>query len=349
MTDSASSIAPANVQATCAKCHESITPQLARIEIHKTTGVFLNTTGKTLRAIYIVAIIIIIGLMVVHWLIDLRRRIIVLNHGKQVERMKRNELWQHTLLMVTFIVLAVTGFAFHYSGSWWAKMLFGWPGGFIARRVIHLVAAVLFIGTAIWHLIYLFSKRGKLFLRDIFPTVRDFRQFFETMAYDLGLRRERPRFGRFSYIEKAEYWALVWGTVVMTVTGIALWFGTQTESILKVGALGIMLVIHFYEAILAGLAILIWHFYSTIFNPPVYPNNPSWYTGKMPLEMYRDEHADDPVLDQFIEVTAMKEVRETPDQTFAASTESTENDTDGESDVDKPDQPDDEPEDDERA
>ena len=148
--------------------------------------------------------------------------------------------------------------------------------------------------TAVWHLVYLFSKRGKSFLRDIFPSVGDFRQFFQTMAYDLGLRREPPRFGRFSYIEKAEYWALVWGTVVMTVTGLSLWFGTVTENVLEVGALGVMLVIHFYEAILACLAILIWHFYSTIFNPPVYPNNPSWYTGKMPLEMYCEEHPDDP-------------------------------------------------------
>jgi len=116
------------------------------------------------------------------------------------------------------------------------------------------------------------------------------------MAYDLGLRKDEPEFGRFSYIEKAEYWALVWGTIVMTVTGVALWFGTTTENLLEVGAVGVMLVIHFYEAILAGLAILIWHFYSTIFNPPVYPNNPSWYTGKMPLEMYRNEHAGDPAL-----------------------------------------------------
>jgi cytochrome b subunit of formate dehydrogenase len=295
MTDSASSIAPANVQATCAKCHRSITPQLASIEIHKTKGIFLNKTGRTVRGIYIVAIILIIGAMIVHWLIELRKRIRVLNQGEQVVRMHRNELWQHTLLMVTFTVLAITGFAFHYSGSWWARFLFGWPGGFVVRRAIHLVAALLFVGTAVWHLIYLFSRRGKQFLWDIFPRMKDFVQFFQTMAYDLGLRREPPKFGRFSYIEKAEYWALVWGTVVMTVTGAALWFGTFTESLLKVGAVGVMLVVHFYEAILAGLAILIWHFYSTIFNPPVYPNNPSWYTGKMPKEMFLHEHADAPL------------------------------------------------------
>jgi len=292
----ASSISPDNVHSTCSKCHASITPELSRIEIHKTTGVFLNKTGQTFRAIYIVAIFVIIGSMVTHWLINLRKRIWVLNHGEQVVRMNRNELWQHTALMITFTVLTITGFAFHYSGSWWARMLFGWPGGFIVRRNIHLVAAVLFIATAIWHVVYLFGRRGRRFLWDIFPTPKDFRQFFQTMAYDLGLRREEPRFGRFSYIEKAEYWALVWGTVVMIVTGTALWFGPTTENLLKVGALGVMLVIHFYEAILAGLAILIWHLYSTIFNPPVYPNNPSWYTGKMPLSMYREEHADDPIL-----------------------------------------------------
>ena len=312
MTDTASSIAPANVQATCARCHPTITKQLASIEIHKTTGIFLNPTGQAFRAIYMVAIIVIIGLMVIHWLIDLRRRIIVLNRGPQVQRMNRNELWQHTLLMVTFTILAITGFAFHYSGSWWARMLFGWPGGFVARRLIHLIAAILFIGTAIWHFRYLFSKRGKQFIRDIFPRGRDFSQFFLTMAYDLGLRKDHPHFGRFSYIEKAEYWALVWGTAVMTVTGISLWFGTRTESLLKVGAVGVMLVIHFYEAILATLAILIWHFYSTIFNPPVYPNNPSWYTGKMPLEMFREEHSADPALKEMDNAGEHPDMRETP-------------------------------------
>ncbi len=293
-SDARSSIAPANVQATCARCHDSITPQLAAIEIHKTTGVFLNRTGRTVRAVYVAAIIVIIGSMLVHWLIDLSKRVRVLNRGPQVQRMRRDELWQHTFLMVSFTVLALTGFAFHYSGSWWARGLFGWPGGFALRRTIHVAAALVFIATSLWHLGYLGTRRGRTFLRDIAPQRRDFRQFFQTMAYDLGRRDEAPRFGRFSYIEKAEYWALVWGTVVMTVTGVALWFGTKTESLFKVGALGVMLVIHFYEAILAGLAILIWHLYSTVYNPPVYPNNPSWYTGKMPERMYREEHPDDP-------------------------------------------------------
>jgi cytochrome b subunit of formate dehydrogenase len=299
-TDPKSSIAPGNIQKTCAHCHPAITPALASIPIHGTPGVFLNSTGRVFRNIYIVAIIVIIGSMTLHWLIDLLKQIRLLNRGPQVVRMMRDELGQHTLLMVTFTVLATTGFAFHYSGTWWAKFLFGWPGGFQLRRLIHRVAAILFILTAVWHVGYLLGQRGRRFFRDIFPRTRDFRQFAQTMAYDLSLRPDPPRYARFSYIEKAEYWALVWGTAVMTITGLALWAGAFTERSLAVSALGVMLVIHFYEAILATLAILIWHFYSTIFSPPVYPNNPSWYTGKMPEWMYRHEHPDDPALRQAV-------------------------------------------------
>jgi len=210
--------------------------------------------------------------------------------------MRRDELWQHTLLMVSFTVLAVTGFAFQYSGAWWVRLLFGWPGGFLLRHTLHRVFAAIFMATAIWHVVYLLGARGRRFLSDITPRVLDFRQFGRMIAYNAGLGAERPRFGRFSYIEKAEYWALVWGTVVMTGTGLGLWFDTVTEKTIGVDALGVMLTVHFWEAVLAGLAILVWHFYSTIFNPPVYPNNPSWYTGTMPERMYRHEHPEDPVL-----------------------------------------------------
>jgi cytochrome b subunit of formate dehydrogenase len=299
-SDSASSVAPANVRQTCAKCHSSITAELAGIEIHATRGIFLNSTARSLRAIYIVAILIIIGAMFIHWVIELLRRIVDLNRGKQVVRMRADELWQHTLLMISFTVLAITGFAFHYSGSWWADWLFGWPGGFQFRGIVHRIASVIFVLTAVWHLVYLCRRRGRQFMRDIFPTTRDFVQFYETMAFDLRLRKQRPRFGRFNYVEKAEYWALVWGTVVMIMTGFGLWFGHITQWLFDIGALGVMLVVHFYEAILASLAILIWHFYSTIFSPTVYPNNPSWYTGKMPLEMFRGEHSDVPIRDEVV-------------------------------------------------
>jgi cytochrome b subunit of formate dehydrogenase len=91
-------------------------------------------------------------------------------------------------------------------------------------------------------------------------------------------------------VEKAEYWALVWGTVIMIISGFFLWFDNVAVKWFPKGFLDVMLVVHYYEAWLATLAILIWHMYSVVFRPGVYPMNPAWLTGRMPEEMFRHEH-----------------------------------------------------------
>ena len=114
--------------------------------------------------------------------------------------------------------------------------------------------------------------------------------FWQQILHNLG-RGERPLGAlRFSYVEKAEYWALVWGTMVMIITGLMLWFDNWLSAFLPGGALDLALTIHFWEAWLATLAILVWHLYSVVFSPEVYPMNPSWLTGTMPEEMYCAEH-----------------------------------------------------------
>jgi len=125
------------------------------------------------------------------------------------------------------------------------------------------------------------------------PEKIDFVQFWQRLMFNLGRRNEGTRFKRFSFIEKVEYWALIWGMIIMIVTGILLWLDNFFLQMLPKGAMDIALVIHFYEAWMATLAILIWHFYFTIFNPHVYPMNPSWLTGIMPEEMYEHEHPED--------------------------------------------------------
>lgn len=295
-TDSTSSIYSGNLQETCGHCHPGISETLAKTSIHGTIGVTRTLMARVVESIYIIAIFLIIGGMVVHWLIDLRKQIKLVMAKKQLVRMRMDEVWQHTALMLTFIVLVVTGFALRFSEAWWVKFLFGWEGGFPVRGVIHRVAAVLFILSAVWHLIFLSSKRGRTFLFDMRPLRKDFTQFLQMISYNLGIRKERPRFGRFSYVEKAEYWALVWGAVVMIVSGFFMWFDNIAVHWFPKGFLDVMLVVHYYEAWLATLAILIWHLYSTVFNPSVYPMNPSWLTGKMPVEVYRHEHPEDPTV-----------------------------------------------------
>ncbi|SYZ73015.1 11 hemes c containing cytochrome [Candidatus Zixiibacteriota bacterium] len=295
-SDPTSSIFPANLRKTCGQCHPGISAEMAKTPIHSTPGISQTPLARTIGKIYIVVIILIIGLMLVHWLIDLRKQIKNISLKEQIKRMTYNEVWQHTFLMVTFITLVITGFALRYSESWWVQIMFGWEGGFPVRGIVHRTAAVLFILTSLWHLFYLTTPRGRQFLKDIFPNKKDFGEFIQMIKYNLGFKVTKPAFGRFSYIEKAEYWALVWGTGVMILSGLFLWFDNLAVAWFPKGFLDVMLVMHFYEAWLAFLAILIWHMYSTVFSPNVYPMNPSWYTGKMPKEWYEHEHPDDPAL-----------------------------------------------------
>ncbi len=290
--DEASSIHPNNLKTTCGECHPKITERLAATPIHGITEQGLHTpVADLIEKIYIIAIIVIIGAMIIHWLIDLFRQIVNSMSKPQVRRMRTNEVWQHTLTMVSFIALVISGFALRFSEAWITELFFGWEGGFELRGLIHRFAAVIFIVTVIWHILYLiFTERGKAFFKDMLPGLLDFTQFYQRIMYNLGRRDDPPQFHRFSYVEKAEYWAIVWGTVVMIITGLFLWFDHYFSLFLPKGFLDVALVIHYWEAWLATLAIAVWHLYSTLFNPHVYPMNPSWITGKMPEDMYKHEH-----------------------------------------------------------
>ena len=291
-TDPTSTVHAKNLRKTCGECHPGITEALASTPIHGVGGQGLRAPAADIvESIYIVAIIVIVGLMVLHWLLDIYRHVRDLFRARpQVRRMRTHEVWQHSLLMVSFIVLVISGFALRYSDGWLSRFFFGWRGGFELRGTVHRVAAVLFMGTVFWHCLFLLTRRGRQFLLDMMPQRRDFTQFWEKLLYNLGRRSEQPSFGRFSYVEKAEYWALVWGTAVMALTGVMLWFDNWVIQYVPKGVLDVALVVHFWEAWLASLAILVWHMYSTIFSPHVYPMNPSWITGSMPESMYRHEH-----------------------------------------------------------
>ena len=146
--------------------------------------------------------------------------------------------------------------------------------------------------TVVWHTVYLVvsAPRAASSCATCCPTWRTSPSSGSASSTTSAGGGKSPRFGRFSYVEKAEYWALIWGSAVMVVTGLLLWFDNWFIQFLPKGVLDVALVIHYWEAWLATLAILVWHLYSTVFNPHVYPMNPSWLTGSMPEEMYRHEH-----------------------------------------------------------
>ncbi len=309
-SDPKSSISKNNLAATCGKCHPGATENFARGAVHVAVTQKDAPILYYARAFYLLLILGTIGGMVAHngldFLKKLRREYHRRGGGAAITadayaapvaetprfylRMSVFERWQHVLLTLSFITLVYTGFALKFPESWPFAWLAALEKGSAWRALIHRGAAVVLIAACVLHLFYLPTRRGRRFLVDMLPRASDIQEVMQNIGYLLGLRAAPPRFDRFSYIEKAEYWGLVWGSVIMTATGLALWFETDTLKLLPLRALDVATLIHYYEAWLAALAILVWHFYFVIFNPDVYPMNWTWLTGKISEEMLRHEH-----------------------------------------------------------
>jgi thiosulfate reductase cytochrome b subunit len=127
--------------------------------------------------------------------------------------------------MLSFPVLVYTGFALTYPESWWARPLIAWEARLGLRGLLHRAAAVVLLAAVVWHLAHLAaSPRLRRCLRGLLPARRDLRDLAGTLAWALGRRPSPPRPGKFGYVEKAEYWAFMWGTALMAVTGLLLRF-----------------------------------------------------------------------------------------------------------------------------
>ena len=207
-------------------------------------------------------------------------------------RMTVNERIQHATLAVSFIILVITGFMLRYPDSWWVSHIRDLSShAFIYRSLLHRIAAVIMVSVSLYHILYLsFSVRGRQLLKDLLPKYRDISEAIGVAKYNLGLSKIKPKLDRFSYVEKAEYWALIWGTIVMTVTGVIMWFDNTFIGLFTKLGWDIANTIHFYEAWLATLAILVWHFYFVIFNPEIYPMNIAWLKGTLTEEEMLEEH-----------------------------------------------------------
>jgi len=293
-SDPRSTINAANLGATCGKCHKGVTQKFTRTPVHLQAGA--RAAGidaiavRWVRRIYIVLILLVISSMFLHNAVIWRAKAVTLRRMQNpyMTRMTVNQRWQHLVLLTSFIVLVLTGFALKFPDTWFAHTL---GMGEHLRGIIHRIAGVVLIAAGVYHLFYLAAAReGRRLLRDIAPQPRDLSDLSGTMRYYLGLSPQKPKFGRFNYAEKAEYWALVWGTALMGLTGIMIWAKVWVGNLLARWWVDVATAVHFYEAILATLAILVWHFYQVFFDPDVYPMNWAWWDGKMPVEQYRHEH-----------------------------------------------------------
>jgi cytochrome b subunit of formate dehydrogenase len=159
------------------------------------------------------------------------------------------------------------------------------------RATLHRVFAVVMVVSSVYHTWYLFAlKRGREELRAMLPGIGDVREFVANLLFYTWRSPKKARFGRYDYTQKAEYWALIWGTAIMALTGFILWFPAQAVKILPSWAVPAAQTIHYYEAWLATLAIIIWHFFFVIFHPEEYPMNWTWLTGRMSEDSVKHHH-----------------------------------------------------------
>lgn len=313
-----SSIHPANLERTCGQCHPGAAERFSQGGVHHTTKTWGHRLVGWVASMYAGMIALVIGLMMIHNGLDFQRRwrdrrrreaVSAADHAPEYLRFTLNERIQHWVLAGSFFTLALTGFALRF--GWRVPWLDGEIQQML-RAGVHRGAAILFMSLAVYHVGYLLlTSRGREMARAILPRLRnvvdvacclgacirigppsapDWRELLATLKYNLGLTKERPAYGRFTYWEKMEYWALVWGTVVMAVTGLVMWIETPFLNRFPYWALELFRTVHFYEAILAGLSIVVWHLYSTVVNPDVFPLSRAMTRGTLTHEEMLREH-----------------------------------------------------------
>jgi formate dehydrogenase gamma subunit len=291
-SDPRSTVNAANLPRTCGKCHDGVNTVLAIGPVHVQTSTgSAHPVVKWIRWIYWVVIPLTLGFMLLHNLLDLighlRRGTPQIDRSKQVMRMN---LWfriAHWGVMLSFPTLVYTGFALKYPEQWWARPLLQWEEHVSFRGSLHRLAAIVLIVSMLYHFVHLaVNRRDRGLLWAVLPRWKDVSDLGGVFLYNLGLKNQRPHFGKFSYAEKLEYWAFLWGTVVMTVSGFLLWFNNFTLRHFPKWVADAATALHWYEALLAAFSILLWHFYLVIFDPVVYPMDLSWLTGKVSRDHY---------------------------------------------------------------
>ncbi len=299
-SDPLSSLNPKNLPQTCGKCHPGIDTRLVegQLKIHNLPGA---GKGKWLvhfiTLFFNVIIVLTIGGILAFNALDYVAK--TRAHLRKVRESADSEVpltkwvrYQHLSLTLLFIILAYTGFAHKYPDAF-----FSWPfnllkNGEYMRGMIHRIAGGAFAGLFFVQLVALCcTRRGRAHVKELWFRFHDLKDGVGQLLYNIGLAKTPPPTRRWNYAEKVEYWALLGGSFVMIVTGAMLIFSETILRMLPNISVDVAQVLHFYEALLATLAIVVWQFCWVIFHP-----NEVWFLGRKPAHgesMQEDGAADE--------------------------------------------------------
>lgn len=203
------------------------------------------------------------------------------------ERFSRSQRVEHLLFLVSFSILGITGMVQKYYDAPISQWFVGALGGVEVIRIIHRISSVVMMVVSIYHIVNLLYQITVVRIRwSMLPTFDDFKHVFDDVRFYLGMRKHKAYYHRYNYAEKAEYLAVVWGTVIMAITGFMMWNPIYTTRFLPGEAIPAAKAAHGGEAVLAILAIILWHFYHVHLRH----FNKSMFTGQLTEEEMAHEH-----------------------------------------------------------
>ena len=210
---------------------------------------------------------------------------------REFVRFSPSQRFEHLLLMISFTLLVITGVPQKFFGAAWAQNIILLMGGIETTRLIHRISAILFCLEGVYHVacIGVTVLQGR-FTPSMIPGMRDVADAINSFKYCIGLSSEMPKFDRFDYRQKFEYWGVVMGWIVMVATGLVLMFPAQATQLLPGAFVPASKEMHGGEALLVLLIVVTWHLYGAHLNPMRFPGDISIFTGKISRERMMAEH-----------------------------------------------------------
>ncbi|NOY82012.1 MAG: hypothetical protein GXP31_13530 [Kiritimatiellaeota bacterium] len=300
--DPRSTLSYRNAVYTCKKCHPGAHRKFAGYLTHAThhnpkkypylyyTYIFMTTL--------LVGTLTFFLLHTLFWLLRLWkeraswRPVKNRTHDRFYIRFSLRQRIMHLILLLCFFTLGITGMTLKFSYMGWAVLISRVFGGFAVTGVLHRMAATMLIGVFIvhlWHVAKLRRATGRSWLKFIFGknslmfNLNDIKEFWQHLKWFFGAG-ERPKFGRFTYWEKFDYFAVFWGVCIIGTSGLMLWFPTFFTRFLPGRIINIATIIHSDEALLAVAFIFTIHFFNTHFRPDKFPMDPVIFTGRVSVE-----------------------------------------------------------------
>jgi formate dehydrogenase gamma subunit len=305
---------PTVKEALCARCHEGVTPEFAAAFSHTLLNTATNPIAARVRAVLVAVVVLTLLLLASHIVLDvwaeMRAHRLPLRppHVRagipwevfrrlppQVERMDLHARIQHGLLLVAIFYLGASGLALKFPDHRLARAWIGLWGGVETAGHLHRFAALLLILVVVYHLLYVVIQRvrGRLAFHMV-PHREDVKLFVANMRYLSGRTADRPRFGKFTYYQKLDYWLVAFVVLAMIATGLLYWFPTTAARLLPLSVAqwiwGVAYVVHSTEAVFVLFFAFVWHFYNVHLRSRVFPMSWVWLTGKIDLDELLDDH-----------------------------------------------------------